>query len=74
MINLDLEQGKLSKKAQQVCRDIGRYTSYYESAKGQRPPVIRINSQQMDSIKTSLKRLKIEDEDTGFKGVPVIAA
>ena len=58
-VELSYERGRLSKKAQEVVRDIDVFFKYYRTAKRTDPPVIRVASEQFEAINSSLKRLKI---------------
>ena len=70
-IELSYERSRMSKKAQKVIGDIDKYLNYYETAKRCKPPVIRIKSDDIESLTASIKRLKIEGDDITFKGVTV---
>jgi hypothetical protein len=72
--DLAFERYKLSKKAQKVCDDIENYRAYFLAAKKVEPPVIRIEPSQLETVKTSLSRLKVEADSLNFKGVKVVSA
>ena len=73
IVELSMERGRFSKKAQSVLKDMDRYFECYKRAKGQSPPVIRLDKVKLDFIETSVKRLKIKDPQLWFKGVSVIS-
>lgn len=73
IVELSMERGRFSKRAQSILKDMDRYFECYSKAKGQYPPVIRLEKVKLDFIETSVKRLKIKDPSLLFKGVRVIS-
>ena len=73
IVELSVERGRLSKKAQSVLADMDQYFECYKTAKGKYPPVMRLDKAKLDFIEASIKRLKIKSPSLLFKGVSVIS-
>lgn len=73
IVELSVERGRLSKKAQSVLADMDQYFECYKMTKGGYPPVMRLDKTKLDFIEASVKRLKIKDPSLLFKGVRVVS-
>jgi len=71
-VELDYERNRLSKAARAVLGEVDEYFIYYEKAKKEKPPVIRLAAKDKITLGASLKRLKLDGKDLLYKGVEVL--